>query len=382
MPMTHVMLVDDDQALLETLRLLLVELSGQTWQVHTASDSAQALALLQKQPMNLMVVDIHMPMVDGLQFLKLVHRKYPSLAKVVLTGDNTGTYRDACLNSGAELFLEKPRSQGGWPGVFATLHELVRLQPEEGFQGVLRRAGLQDILQMECLSRNSSLLQITGTAGSGSIFIKDGQIVHAEMGGQHGEEAFNRLLALSGGQFHLLPFTEPSSRTIDGPWEYLLMEAARKRDEAAGQSAEATSLQSESHETLLADTQKDLAAAQVTPATPLPVSLPAEPDPTGPPREAMRPNIDEVMICTHRGEVLYQWPSSHSTTRVQFLTELALCAEQLGRILPLGRFDRLVMEDPPNRAVAHLQPGRRLLVRSSQVAFAHLASSASYETNS
>lgn len=375
--MTHVLFVDDDQALLETLSLLMSELSGNTWQVHTAADSAQALALLQNQPMNLMVVDIHMPTVDGLQFLKLVHRKYPSITKVVLTGDSSGAYRDACLNSGAELFLEKPRSQGGWPGIYATLNELARLQPEEGFQGVLRRAGLQDILQMECLSRNSSLLQITGSLGSGTIYIKDGQIVHAEMGKQTGEKAFNQLLALTGGQFHLQPFADPPVRTIESPWEHLLMEAARQRDEAS-QSAETPLPPLQSQESLSSAILEELAAAKTVLAPVQPCGSPLDSEP----REAMRPNIDEVLLCTHRGEVLYQWPSSESSGRVQFLNELALCTEQLGRILPLGRFDRLIMQDPPRRAVAQLQLGRRLLVKSSQVAFAHLAPSASHETNS
>ena len=35
------------------------------------------------------------------------------------------------------------------------------------------------------------------------------------------------LLALRGGEFNLLPFTEPPRRTIEGQWESLLMEAAR-----------------------------------------------------------------------------------------------------------------------------------------------------------
>src|SRR5438876_11324394 len=172
-----------------------------------------------------------MPVMAGLQFLALLHRNYPSLLKVALTGNATESYRAACLGNGAELFLEKPVSQAGWKKLYSTLKELVRLQPEEGFRGVLRRVGLQDVLQMECLARSSSVLEISTSHAKGSVFIQEGQIVHAQAGELAGEEAFNHLLALAGGNFNLKPFSEPPARTISSSWEFLLMEAARRRDE-------------------------------------------------------------------------------------------------------------------------------------------------------
>src|SRR5207247_4850135 len=119
-------------------------------------------------------------------------RQYRNLLKVVLTGDATENYRASCLSSGAELFLEKPRDSGGWHSVYATLHELTRFQPEEGFRGVLRRVGLQDVLQMECLARSSSLLKINTGSIEGLVYVKDGQIVHAQAGARAGEEALDR----------------------------------------------------------------------------------------------------------------------------------------------------------------------------------------------
>ena len=61
----------------------------------------------------------------------------------------------------------------------ATLNELARHQPEEGFRGVLRRVSLPDVLQMECLSRSSTILEIATKELRGHIFIEQGQIVLA-----------------------------------------------------------------------------------------------------------------------------------------------------------------------------------------------------------
>src|SRR5436190_1510826 len=92
---------------------------------------------------------------DDLDLLGVIQQLMGSLA-----GDATEEYRARCLSNGAELFLEKPRDQGGWQSIHATLHELAKFQPEEGFRGVLRRVGLQDVLQMECLARHSVLLRV------------------------------------------------------------------------------------------------------------------------------------------------------------------------------------------------------------------------------
>src|SRR6266498_4437389 len=227
-----ILFVDDDVSLLELLRQVMGEFAKGTWEIFTAPGVSQALGILQEQRIDLLVLDIHMPVVDGLQFLNLLQRKYPNLLKVVLTGDATEQYRATCLSSGAELFLEKPRDPGGWHSIYATLHELVKFQPEEGFRGVLRRVGLQDVLQMECLARSSSVLEISTSKARGSVFVQEGQIIHAEVGELAGEEAFNHLMALAGGNFSLQPFSEPRARTISGSWEILLMEAARVRDEA------------------------------------------------------------------------------------------------------------------------------------------------------
>jgi hypothetical protein len=134
--------------------------------------------------------------------------------------------------------LEKPRTPDGFETVFATLNELAALQPQEGFRGVLRQVGLPDVLQMECLGRNSSILEISNATVRGRIFIQTGDIIHAELGDQKGEAAFNGLLALRGGEFNLKPFTQPPERSINAQWEFLLMESARVRDEELHQQSE------------------------------------------------------------------------------------------------------------------------------------------------
>ena len=233
----RVLFVDDDPQFLELTQELMGVFSGGQWEVTTAANASAAFAALQDHAVDLVVIDVQMGVMDGIQLLSLLNRGHPNVQKVVLTGFANENYRAACLSNGAELFLQKPTNQEGWRSLFTALNELLKYKPEEGFRGVLRRVSIPDVLQMECLARNSSVLEISNGPMQGSIFVEEGSIIHAQIGDRTGEEAFNHLLSLSGGHFSLKPFTEPPARTIKGPWEFLVMEAARQRDEAASDQA-------------------------------------------------------------------------------------------------------------------------------------------------
>ena len=275
----RILFVDDDVAFLEMISRIMGAMSHGSWEIFTAHNTGKALAILQDNGINMVVIDVQMPVVDGFQFLTLLNRRYPNLSKVVMTGFANDNYRAACLSSGAEMFLEKPQTQEGFESLYGTLNELSKWQPEEGFRGVLRRVGLQDVIQMECLSRNSSILEISAKKETGRIFIQDGTIIHAAFGARTGEEALNYLLALKGGEFKLRTFVEPPTRNIEGSWEFLLMEASRLRDETESETEpEPTGEAPASGETAPRDVRRTDSTARATFKEPAGVSMDAIPD--------------------------------------------------------------------------------------------------------
>lgn len=383
-----VLFVDDDPSFLELLSPILEHYSEGQWKVFTAVSASQGLAILQENQVELMGIDLHMPVVDGMQFLSLLQRKYPGIIKVILTGYASDEYRAACLSNGAELFLEKPSTPEGWKSIYEALSELIKLKPDSGFHGVLRQVGLQDVLQLSCLARHSVILQITAGNLHGEIFVRDGEILHAQCGERAGENAFNFLLGLKGGEFSLKPFAEPPSRTIDQQWEFLLMEAARTLDEAG--QAPLTDSQTEFLLRQLAETGKAaespaLMAEEPAPEpppqlepTPLPVPGLFYPpsqqperetkiQPTAKPPAELQPRIDELLVCSVDGDVLHEWQCPNADARVNFLEFLCQKAGLLQRTLPIGEFERFEVNGAQARVVAQLQPERALFLRSSRV---------------
>jgi CheY-like chemotaxis protein len=369
----RVLFVDDDVKFLETVRELMSVLSEGHWEVLAAESASRAFAVMQAQAVDLVVIDVQMSVMDGIQMLSLLNRGHPNVQKVVLTGHASEKYRAACLSNGAELFLEKPTNPSGWQSLYGVLNELVKFRPEEGFRGVLRRVGLQDVIQMECLARSSAVLEISNTRASGRIYIDTGQIVHAQAGNATGEEAFTELMSLSGGQFHLRPFTEPPARSLSGQWEFLLMEAARKSDEAKEVAAQTPALPIGSVTTetdRIVAPPEDAAAPPRSEATPAatPKSPPqrraAQIIPALPPGVPSRPRIEELLICSAQGEVLYQWQCPNADLWVNFFEFISQRGQRLAQSLPLGEFDRLEVESGGARAVVIISHERGVLVKS------------------
>jgi CheY-like chemotaxis protein len=326
----RILFVDDDTVFLGTIADLFAAWSQDKWHIRQANSADQALDILKQEKIDVVVVDANMPVLDGVQFLKILSRRHPELKKVMLTGLATEEKRSACLANGAELFIEKPRSSDGLKAVFAMLDELMTWKPREGFQGMLRKVGLQDVIQMECLGRNSCVLEISNPQVSGRLYIEEGNLIHAILGNLTGEKALQRLLSLAGGAFQLLPFEPPSQRTISGPWEFLLMEAARVRDESAQDAANGTETGD--------GTSPD-----------------AEPD--------SHTMVVETLISSEQGEVLYEWQCPNAVGRLTWIQKVTEAAAAMTADSALGSFDRLEINSGHGRAIAQARADRLVFVR-------------------
>lgn len=358
----RVLFVDDDQAILEMYDNLFNLWAKGSWEVLVAPTTGKALAILQERPVDLIVIDLHMPVMDGFQFLKLVHRKYPNLPKAILTGSVEQSNRDLCLANGADIYLQKASAIDQMETVYATLNEIIEVQAQDGFRGVLRRVGLQEVLQLECLGTKSSVLEITTQGTKGRIFIKEGNIIHAHIGQSKGEDAFNRLLAFDTGEFALKPFTDPGEETINCQWEMLIMEAARVRDEiqekAAANKASQPAVESPAQQP---------AAAPSVPAVKAPVFTPGiRPQKTQNPT-LPQPKIEEIIICNNQGEALYEWQATDADIRMELARLLQTRSEHLGKNLGLGKCDRIEAPGNNTRMIFQMQKTCTVFVRSSNV---------------
>jgi CheY-like chemotaxis protein len=227
-----ILLLDDDPDLLEMYQEILTQLSSRP-EVFTATSGSRAMAMLEAEPFRLLICDLKMPKMDGLQVLSIVRRKYPQLRTVVLTSVMDEQFRSRVYALGVDLFWQKPASEQEIKMFLECLESLLGREAESGFRGVQSKS-LVDIIQLECISQSSAVLRITNGPFSGKIWILDGELIDAEADELRGEPAFHKILAWRAGNFESLAAEPSRPRTIFKSYNGLLLETAQAIDELRG----------------------------------------------------------------------------------------------------------------------------------------------------
>ncbi len=99
------LIVDDDGALRQVLRL---HLTSRGFACKVASDGAEALALLDQASYDLLVTDLDMPVMGGLDLLRRIRDRGLATRCIVITGYATIGNLTACLREGAVALIPKP----------------------------------------------------------------------------------------------------------------------------------------------------------------------------------------------------------------------------------------------------------------------------------
>jgi putative two-component system response regulator len=100
-----ILLVEDDGFLLRTISDYL---STRGMEVQTASNGVEAVKLLSAGPIDLILTDIIMPEMDGIELLKYVRKRMPDLPVIIITSSDDINYSIEALRSGANDYILKP----------------------------------------------------------------------------------------------------------------------------------------------------------------------------------------------------------------------------------------------------------------------------------
>ncbi len=230
-----ILILDDEQDILDIYQEILARLPSQP-EIHVADNGVRAIALLESEPFNLLLVDLRMPTMDGFQVLAIVRRKVPALRVVVMTAAEDEQFRARAYAMGIDLYIEKPKTGKEIINFVDCIESMLEKEDQGGFRGVQSKT-LMDIIQLECLTQASVILKIQSAIGEGRIWVQRGEIIDAATGDQLGREAFMEMLRWKAGSFEILPSDIPRPRTIFSSYENLLMETAQTLDEDTAEAA-------------------------------------------------------------------------------------------------------------------------------------------------
>jgi DNA-binding NtrC family response regulator len=174
--LTRQILVVDDEA---TIRTGIAQiLQKQKVAVATAADGQEALGLLARQPVGIVLLDIKLPDMDGVDLLKFIRREYPETEVIMITGYPAIQGAVECIKLGALDYLVKPFRVDELEVLIERAQDLVAqrhapLSPEEGReQGIDFIVGQSPAMQkvfakIRRAAPSDSTVLLTGESGTG-----------------------------------------------------------------------------------------------------------------------------------------------------------------------------------------------------------------------
>lgn len=103
----RILLVDDQILFVNSLKIVISTLAPDMEVVGVAHNGHEAVAMIEDVRPDLMLVDVRMPVMDGVSTTKIVHDKYPRIKVMVLTTFNDDEYVHQAMQAGAEAYVLK-----------------------------------------------------------------------------------------------------------------------------------------------------------------------------------------------------------------------------------------------------------------------------------
>lgn len=176
--MNSILVVDDEKSIRESLRMIL---EYEKYRVHFAEDGASALAQIAGAVIDLVLLDIKMPGIDGMKVLQKIKEAQPELPVVMISGHGTIDTAVEATKRGAYDFLQKPLDRDKLLIVARNAIDQRRLVSEvqqmkekvEGKDTILGESvKIREVLAMiERVAPTDARVLITGENGSGKELV-------------------------------------------------------------------------------------------------------------------------------------------------------------------------------------------------------------------
>jgi|GEM_PF-445339 len=228
----RILLIEDDERVLRILEEGL-KLLGQ--QPICAMSVEEGLKILHQSEVDAVVCELAMPDKSGWEAAAAVREVFreknvPKAPFIALMGYAAPEQDEVDPSTGVDRVLAKPIKV---PQLLEIITQEIGKESAGGaFSGKVDRIDLLEYVQLLLLNGRRIVLEVASTEGmKGHIFVDRGEILHAICGDLRGEDALYKCLTFKSGTFSTLPWQEPEEVTINRSAMFLLVEAARKKDD-------------------------------------------------------------------------------------------------------------------------------------------------------
>ncbi len=282
--MANVLIVDDDKNFLLSFVDGLMAQDDQ-FKVLTAENGKQALRVLKSNPIDLVITDLKMPVMDGFELLADMSRNHSRVPVIVITAFGTPEIEERIRALGGLQYLEKPLDFG------LTLERIYEeLEAKSG--GFIRGVSLPSFLQLMEIEKKSCVLSIRSTGRNGMLFFSHGELIDAETESLQGEAAALDIVSWDEAEIEIVAKVKKREKKIDSNLNFIVMEAYRLKDEM-NRKAEAIVSLPEDLDDLSVSYDEPVGEPLLLPVEDQVVE-PAQPQPVNKPYKEMNMNVKKL----------------------------------------------------------------------------------------
>lgn len=224
-----VLVVEDEPTTMRFYGTGLKGLQASGWRILTAMNGAIAADILKVEPVDVVVTDLQMPVMDGYRLIAHIHERYPTLPVIVITSVPLLESRERALQMGALRVMPKPTR-------LSFLMEEIRQAGDLKPEGMVRGLGLGSLLQLMQWEGRTATFQVRSQGHLGHLYLRQGQLVHAEAMGGEGLPAAYAILLWERPEVTFVDACRIQTQTIDLPVPEVLMNVALIQDQSHPQA--------------------------------------------------------------------------------------------------------------------------------------------------
>ena len=222
----NVLLVDDDTEMLHALKEGLKRYV-ESFAVLLAEDGVQALGVLKQNIISLVVTDLKMPNMDGLELLAHIMQHYPDIPVIIITGYSTPEMEKLAREGGAVGYIAKPFLIENLARQILTT---LRKESEGGTLHNISSGMFLQLIEMEQKTCTIRLEEKT-SARKGILFFSDGELYDARVNNMQGESAAHEIFSWDAVNLSIQNGCAIKENKIKSDLQPLILEAMRRKDE-------------------------------------------------------------------------------------------------------------------------------------------------------
>lgn len=221
--MNTVLIVDDDESFLLSLIDGFKSYEDQ-FGIITAHNGEEAVVILDKQEIHLVLTDLKMPKMDGFALVAHLSSHHPEIPVIVMTAFGTPDIEENLKGIKALQYIEKPID-------FNLLVSKILKGLEGRSKGFITGVSLSSLLQLLQLDKKTCTVTVRSGKHHGTLYFRNGDLLDANTNGLSGEDAVFTILSWKNVDIVLDNSCTISKPEIHNSLGFILLEWSRREDE-------------------------------------------------------------------------------------------------------------------------------------------------------